>query len=48
MERLHAPNEFFRVRGLREGMRAWEVLRRLLATARTGPPTGTATTAETP
>ena len=31
MERLHAPNEFFRVRGLRGGMRAWEELRRLLA-----------------
>ncbi len=31
MERLHAPNEFFRVRGLRDGMRAWEELRRLLA-----------------
>jgi hypothetical protein len=30
MERLHAPNEFFRIRGLREGMRAWEELRRLL------------------
>ncbi|WP_328522959.1 hypothetical protein [Kribbella sp. NBC_00359] len=33
MERLHAPNEFFRVRGLRGGMRAWEELRRLLADA---------------
>jgi hypothetical protein len=31
MERLHAPNEFFRVRGLRDGMRAWEELRRRLA-----------------
>jgi len=30
MKRLHAPNEFFRIRGLREGMRAWEELRRLL------------------
>jgi len=30
MMRLHAPNEFFRIRGLREGMRAWEELRRLL------------------
>ena len=29
MERLHAPNEFFRTRGLREGMRAWEELWRL-------------------
>lgn len=27
----HAPNEFMRVRRLREGMRAWEVLFRLLA-----------------
>ena len=24
MERLHAPNEFFRIRRLREGMRAWK------------------------
>ncbi|HEY3713250.1 MAG TPA: hypothetical protein VGL39_01890 [Jatrophihabitantaceae bacterium] len=31
MERLHAPNEFFRVRGPRDGMLAWEELRRLLA-----------------
>jgi acetylornithine deacetylase/succinyl-diaminopimelate desuccinylase-like protein len=30
-EKLHAPNEFLRVRRLREGMRAWEVLWRLLA-----------------
>lgn len=30
-ERLHAPNEFFRVRRLREGMRAWEWLLRELA-----------------
>jgi len=30
-ENLHAPNEFMRVRRLREGMRAWEVLWRLLA-----------------
>jgi acetylornithine deacetylase/succinyl-diaminopimelate desuccinylase-like protein len=30
-EKLHAPNEFFRIRRLREGMRAWEVLLRLLA-----------------
>jgi acetylornithine deacetylase/succinyl-diaminopimelate desuccinylase-like protein len=30
-ERLHAPNEFFRIRRLREGMRAWEQLWRLLA-----------------
>ena len=31
MERLHAPNEFFRIRGLHEGMRAWEELWRPLA-----------------
>ncbi len=30
-ERLHAPNEFFRIRRLSEGMRAWEELWRLLA-----------------
>lgn len=30
-EQLHAPNEFMRIRRLREGMRAWEVLWRLLA-----------------
>ena len=30
-EKLHAPNEFLRVRRLREGMRAWEQLWRLLA-----------------
>jgi acetylornithine deacetylase/succinyl-diaminopimelate desuccinylase-like protein len=30
-EKLHAPNEFLRIRRLREGMRAWEVLWRLLA-----------------
>jgi acetylornithine deacetylase/succinyl-diaminopimelate desuccinylase-like protein len=30
-ENLHAPNEFMRVRRLREGMRAWEQLWRLLA-----------------
>jgi acetylornithine deacetylase/succinyl-diaminopimelate desuccinylase-like protein len=30
-EKLHAPNEFMRVRRLREGMRAWEHLWRLLA-----------------
>jgi hypothetical protein len=29
--RLHAPNEFFRIRRLGEGMRAWEELWRLLA-----------------
>lgn len=30
-ERLHAPNEYMRIRRLREGMRAWEQLWRLLA-----------------
>ena len=30
-ENLHAPNEFMRVSRLREGMRAWEQLWRLLA-----------------
>jgi acetylornithine deacetylase/succinyl-diaminopimelate desuccinylase-like protein len=30
-EKLHAPNEFIRIRRLREGMRAWETLWRLLA-----------------
>jgi len=30
-EKLHAPNEFLRIRRLREGMRAWEELWRLLA-----------------
>jgi acetylornithine deacetylase/succinyl-diaminopimelate desuccinylase-like protein len=30
-EKLHAPNEFLRVRRLREGMRAWEQLLRRLA-----------------
>lgn len=30
-ERLHAPNEFMRIPRLREGMRAWEQLWRLLA-----------------
>ena len=30
-ENLHAPNEFMRIRRLREGMRAWEALWRLLA-----------------
>ena len=30
-ENLHAPNEFLRTRRLREGMRAWEALWRLLA-----------------
>jgi acetylornithine deacetylase/succinyl-diaminopimelate desuccinylase-like protein len=30
-ENLHAPNEFLRIRRLREGMRAWEMLWRLLA-----------------
>jgi acetylornithine deacetylase/succinyl-diaminopimelate desuccinylase-like protein len=30
-EKLHAPNEFLRIRRLREGMQAWEQLWRLLA-----------------
>jgi acetylornithine deacetylase/succinyl-diaminopimelate desuccinylase-like protein len=30
-EKLHAPGEYLRIRRLREGMRAWEVLWRLLA-----------------
>lgn len=30
-ELLHAPNEFLRIPRLREGMRAWESLLRLLA-----------------
>jgi acetylornithine deacetylase/succinyl-diaminopimelate desuccinylase-like protein len=30
-EKLHAPNEFLRIRRLREGMRAWERLWRVLA-----------------
>ncbi|HEY5989739.1 MAG TPA: M20/M25/M40 family metallo-hydrolase, partial [Streptosporangiaceae bacterium] len=30
-EKLHAPNEYLRIRRLREGMRAWEQLFRLLA-----------------
>lgn len=30
-ENLHAPNEFMRIRRLREGMRAWEALWRRLA-----------------
>jgi len=30
-EKLHAPNEFLRIRRLREGMRAWEHLWRFLA-----------------
>jgi acetylornithine deacetylase/succinyl-diaminopimelate desuccinylase-like protein len=30
-EKLHAPNEYMRIRRLREGMRAWEQLWRLLA-----------------
>jgi hypothetical protein len=31
MKRLHAPNEFFRIRRLGEGMWVWEELWRLLA-----------------
>jgi acetylornithine deacetylase/succinyl-diaminopimelate desuccinylase-like protein len=30
-EKLHAPNEYLRIRRLGEGMRAWELLWRLLA-----------------
>ena len=33
-EKLHAPNEFMRISRLREGMRAWESLWRLLADGR--------------
>jgi hypothetical protein len=47
MDRLHAPNEFLRIRRLRERMRAWEQLRRLLADGRTGSRAGRATTAQT-
>ena len=39
-EKLHAPNEFLRVRRLREGMRAWEMLWRLLAAGPHRPATG--------
>jgi len=35
-EKLHAPNEFLRIRRLREGMRAWEQLWRLLAAGTAG------------
>jgi len=40
-EKLHAPNEYMRIRRLREGMRAWEQLWRLLASVPTvlPPPT---------
>jgi hypothetical protein len=31
MERLHVPKGFFRIRRLREGMRAWQELWPLLA-----------------
>jgi gamma-glutamylcysteine synthetase len=48
MERLHAPNEYLRIRRLCEGMRAWEELWRPLAGGRTGSRAGRATTAETP
>jgi hypothetical protein len=34
MKWLHAPNESFRIRGLREGIRAWEELRHALALRR--------------
>ena len=48
MERLHAPNEFFRIRRLREGMRAWEELWRLLADGPHRLASLEATMAETP
>jgi len=35
-ENLHAPNEFLRLPRLREGMRAWETLWRLLAASQLG------------
>jgi acetylornithine deacetylase/succinyl-diaminopimelate desuccinylase-like protein len=35
-ENLHAPNEFLRLPRLREGMRAWEALWRLLAAGQLG------------
>jgi acetylornithine deacetylase/succinyl-diaminopimelate desuccinylase-like protein len=35
-ENLHAPNEFLRIPRLREGMRAWETLWRLLAASQLG------------
>src|SRR5262249_10557738 len=38
MKKLHAPNELFRIHGLREGMRAWEELRRLLGDSPHRPP----------
>jgi acetylornithine deacetylase/succinyl-diaminopimelate desuccinylase-like protein len=46
-EKLHAPNEFMRIRRLREGMRAWEQLWRLLAAGphRLDPGTAAAATA---
>ena len=49
-ENLHAPNEFLRIRRLREGMRAWEQLWRLLAAGpfRLGGDTMTRRTPRTP
>jgi len=43
-EKLHAPNEYLRIRRLKEGMRAWEQLWRLLADGphRLGPAGGRA------
>jgi acetylornithine deacetylase/succinyl-diaminopimelate desuccinylase-like protein len=35
-EKLHAPNEFLRIRRIGEGMRAWEVLWRQLARSMSG------------
>jgi acetylornithine deacetylase/succinyl-diaminopimelate desuccinylase-like protein len=51
-EKLHAPNEFMRIRRLREGMAAWEHLWRLLAAgphrlAAAAAPHGPATAAST-
>lgn len=43
MGRLHAPNEFLRIRRLRERMRAWEELWRLLAGLSRWPITSTPT-----
>jgi hypothetical protein len=48
MERLHAPNEFFRIRRLREGMRAWKELWRLLTDGSHRLASWGRTTAETP
>ena len=39
-EKLHAPNEYLRIRRLREGMRAWEQLWRLLGSGLDSPDGG--------